>query len=148
MQKSIKPEMSAAPLETGGRTTRRVFDLEQRTFEFAGRVRRFVKRLRLGVSNIDDARQVVRSSGSIGANYIEANEALSRKDFAMRLRIARKEAKETRYWLRLMDVGDDVELLGERDTLAQESHELMCILAAILREAQTTAESPDDVGGR
>ena len=121
---------------------RPVFDLEQRTSEFARQVRQFVKRLRLGVSNIDDARQVVRSSGSIGANYIEANEALSRKDFVMRLKISRKEAKETRYWLRLIDVGDDAELLQERDALAQESHELMCIVAAILRKSETTTRQP------
>ena len=123
-------------------TARPVFDLEQRTSEFARQVRQFVKRLRLGVSNIDDARQVVRSSGSIGANYIEANEALSRKDFVMRLKISRKEAKETRYWLRLIDVGDDAELLQERDALAQESHELMCIVAAILRKSETTTRQP------
>lgn len=122
--------------------SRPVFDLEERTSQFARQVRQFVKRLRLGVSNIDDARQVVRSSGSIGANYIEANEGLSRKDFVMRLKIARKEAKETRYWLRLIDVGDDPQLLQERDALAQESHELMCIVAAILRKSEIADRQP------
>ena len=122
------------------------FDLEQRTSQFARRVRQFVKRLRLGVSNLDDARQVVRSSGSIGANYIEANESLGRKDFLMRLRIARKEAKETRYWLTLIDVCDDVELLQERDVLAQESHELMCIVAAILRKSEAADKQTISAG--
>ena len=56
---------------------------------------RFVKRLPRSLCNIEDVRQLVRSSGSIGANYIEANESLSKKDFLMRIRIARKEAKES-----------------------------------------------------
>jgi four helix bundle protein len=47
-------------------------------------------------SNIEDSKQVIRSSGSVAANYIEANEALSKKDFLMRIKICRKEAKETR----------------------------------------------------
>jgi four helix bundle protein len=75
------------------------YDLEGQTFEFARRVRAFVKRLPRTLCNIEDVKQVVRSSGSIGANYIEANEALSKKDFRMRIRISRKESKETRYWL-------------------------------------------------
>ena len=73
----------------------RKFDLEERTFRFAKAVRAFVKRLPRTVCNQEDVKQVVRSSGSVGANYIEANEALSKKDFRHRVRIARKEAKET-----------------------------------------------------
>jgi four helix bundle protein len=73
------------------------YDLEERTFQFAQQVRAFVKLLPRTVCNIEDVKQVVRSSGSVGANYIEANEALGKKDFLMRLRISRKEAKESRY---------------------------------------------------
>jgi four helix bundle protein len=80
-------------------------------------------------------KQVVRSSGSIGANYIEANEALGKKDFKMRLRISRKEAKETRYWLRLLDVGTESVLLNDRDKLIQESNELLKILSAIINKS-------------
>ena len=79
------------------------YDLEDRTFDFADRVRKFVKRLPRTVCNVEDVKQVVRSSGSVGANYIETNEALSKKDFRLRIRISKKEAKETRYWLRLLD---------------------------------------------
>jgi four helix bundle protein len=68
----------------------------------------------------------------VGANYIEANEAVSKKDFVLRVRIARKEAKETRYWLRLMETGGAVE--QERDVLIQEATELMRILGAILQK--------------
>ena len=74
---------------------RKTYDLEDRTFEFAARVRQFVRRLGKDVGNIEDGKQVVRSSGSVGANYIEANESLSKKDFVMRIKICRKEAKES-----------------------------------------------------
>ena len=80
----------------------RHYDLEDRTLEFAGRVREFVKRLNRTLANTEDAKQLIRASGSVGANYIEANEALSKKDFVMRAKICRKEAKETAYWLRLL----------------------------------------------
>jgi len=63
----------------------KLYDLEERTYTFAKNVRMFVKSLAKSISNIEDSRQVIRSSGSIGANYIEANEALSKKDFLMRI---------------------------------------------------------------
>jgi four helix bundle protein len=75
------------------------YDLEDRTLEFAKRVRAFVKNLRKTIGNIEDGKQLIRSSGSVGANYIEANESLSKKDFILRIKICRKEAKESRYWL-------------------------------------------------
>mgnify|MGYP001602471387 FL=1 len=61
------------------------YDLEERTLEFSRRVRIFVKKLQKTIGNIEDGKQVIRASGSIGANYIEANEALSKKDFIMRI---------------------------------------------------------------
>ena len=114
----------------------RQYDLEERTFQFARQVRAFVKRLPRTICNQEDVKQVVRASGSIGANYIEANEALGKKDFCMRIRICRKEAKESRYWLRLLDTGDDVRLDAERDRLIQESTELMRIFGAILHKSE------------
>jgi four helix bundle protein len=62
----------------------RTFDLEERTFQFAKRVRLFVKQLPRTIGNIEDVKQLIRSSGSIGANYIEANESLGQKDFKLR----------------------------------------------------------------
>jgi four helix bundle protein len=70
------------------------FDLEDRTFAFAKRARAFVKGLNKTIANVEDSRQLIRSSGSVGANYIEANEALSKKDFVLRIKISRKEAKK------------------------------------------------------
>ncbi len=111
------------------------YDLEERTFAFAKEVRSFIKSLRKTELNIDDMKQLVRSSGSIGANYIEANEALSKKDFLNRIKICRKEAKETAYWLKLIEVNvPDAEKV--RQSLLKESNELMNIFGAILRKAK------------
>jgi four helix bundle protein len=110
------------------------YDLEDRTFAFARRVRAFLKALPHTLSNTQDARQLTRASGSVGANYIEANEAVSKRDFALRIKICRKEAKEARYWLRLVDIGDNPALASERDALVQEATELPRIFAAILRK--------------
>lgn len=109
------------------------FDLEERTFEFAKRTRAFVKTLAKTIGNVEDARQVIRSSGSVGANYIEANEALSKKDFVMRIKICRKEAKESRYWLRLIETLEAA-AASERESLLQEAHELMNIFGSIVRK--------------
>lgn len=112
------------------------YDLEDRTYEFARGVRAFVKRLPRTVCNAEDVEQVVRSSGSVGANYIEANEALGKKDFRMRIRISRKESKETRYWLRLLDTQDAATLDAERAKLVQERAELMPIFGSILKKSK------------
>ncbi|NIM10384.1 MAG: four helix bundle protein [Candidatus Aminicenantes bacterium] len=111
------------------------YDLEDRTLEFAKNVRAFVKKLPRTVANIEDGKQLIKSSGSVGANYIEANEALSKKDFLMRIKISRKEAKESRYWLRLIDV-QDVDLKGEQEYLIKESTELTNIFGSILQKSQ------------
>lgn len=78
-------------------------NLENRCIEFSTKVRFFIGKLPKNIGNIEDSKQVVRSSGSIGANYIEANELLGEKDKVFRLRIARKEAKETIYWLTILE---------------------------------------------
>jgi four helix bundle protein len=111
------------------------FDLEERTFVFAKRNRAFVKSLTKTIANIEDARQLVRSSGSVGANYIEANESLSKKDFILRIKICRKESKESRYWLRLVEATDET-LATERNLLVQEAQELMNIFGAIVRKSE------------
>lgn len=105
------------------------YDLEERTFKFAKRVRGFVEKLPKTVRNLEDGKQLIRSSGSIGANYIEANESLSKKDFLMRIMISRKEAKETEYWLRLIEVEA---LEKEKIELINEATQLRKIFGAIL----------------
>ncbi|RXK56569.1 four helix bundle protein [Oleiharenicola lentus] len=79
-------------------------DLLRRTFVFAQCVRRLVNQLPRTISNIEDAKQLVRASGSVAANYLEAQEGLSRKDFFYRIKICRKEARESGLWLRLLEL--------------------------------------------
>lgn len=118
--------------------TRKPYDREERTELFARDVRTFVKRLPRTLANSEDARQLIRSSGSVGANYIEANEALSRKDFVMRVKICRKEAKESAYWLRLVETGDSAPLADECLARVQEATELLKIFSAILQKSQSS----------
>jgi four helix bundle protein len=112
------------------------YDLEDRTYEFASAVRAFVKRPPRTICNIEDVKQVVRSSGSVGSNYIEANDSLSRKDFLMRIRICRKESKESRYWLRLVDTRENNALENERQRMIDEAEQLMKIFGAIIRNSE------------
>lgn len=111
------------------------YNLENRTLEFAKATRVFVKKLPSCISNFEDGKQAIRSSGSIGANYIEANEALSKKDFKMRMKISRKEAKETCYWLKLVDTGNDQNLEKERLCLLDEATQLLKIMSSIILKA-------------
>ena len=111
------------------------YDLEERTLVFAKRVRALVKQLPKTIANIEDSKQVVRSSGSVGANYIEANESFSKKDFCLRIKISRKEAKETRFWLQLVDTNSQIELEKDRVSLIDESTQLMNIFGSILRNS-------------
>jgi four helix bundle protein len=109
------------------------YDLEERTLKFAKRIREFVGNLDKNIATIEDSKQLIRSSGSVGANYIEANEALSKKDFIMRIKICRKEAKESSYWLKLIN---SPESQDERLDLEREAKELTNIFGAILRKSE------------
>lgn len=112
------------------------YDLEERTFRFAKDTRAFVKILPKIIANIEDGKQLIRSSGSVGANYIEANEAFSKKDFIIRVKTCRKEAKESRYWLYLVDCNGDEKLEKKRQELIQEATELMNIFGSIIRKSE------------
>lgn len=112
------------------------YDLEERTYEFAKSVRHLIKTLPKTIANIEDGKQIIRSSGSVGANYIEANEALSKKDFLMRVKISRKEAKESTYWLRLISETNNLGNKNKFEELIQESVELKKILSAIIEKSK------------
>ena len=115
----------------------RKYDLEERTYQFAKDVRIFIKVLPKTISNIEDSKQLNRSSGSVGANYIEANEALGAKDFLMRVKISRKEIKESIYWLRLIITNSDLDLEKQKLSLLKEAKELLLILSAIINKSST-----------
>lgn len=118
-------------------TEKHQFDLAIRTATFAVKCRALIKHVSKHVSNIEDAKQLARSSGSVAANYLEADEALSRKDFVMRIKICRKEARESRLWLSLLEVGDEYDVL--RKELQQEAYELVKIFNAIVSKSQVPA---------
>ncbi len=114
----------------------KTYNLEERTFEFARDIRLFVKSLPKTTANIEDSKQLIRSSGSIGANYIEANEKLSKKDLLFRLKISRKEAKESTYWLRLIKETNEMANSRVIDSLIKEATELKKILSSIILKSQ------------
>ena len=107
------------------------FDLEERTAKFAEDGRDYFKKLPKTQSNLEYAGQGIRSTGSTAANYIEANEALSKKDFYMRTKICKKEAKESRLWFRLSEPTPNQE--AEKKRLIQEATELTKIFSAIVK---------------
>jgi four helix bundle protein len=110
------------------------YDLGERTLRFAERARSYVKNLPRTLGNIEDGRQLIKASGSVGANYIEAEEALSRKDFVMRIKISRKEAKESRYWLELTEPKE--EQVMEKQDLIREATELTKIFGSIVEKSK------------
>jgi four helix bundle protein len=109
----------------------RTYDLEDRSLKYARAVIGFVKDLPTHVANREIIKQLIRAGCSVGANYIEANECLGKKDFAMRIKICRKEAKESKYWLLLIETGSTMQEI-QRNKLMQEAEELKRIFSAIL----------------
>lgn len=107
------------------------FDLENRTLVFAKQVVVLCKKLSNNTVNFKLVDQLIRSAGSIGANYREANDALSKKDFILRLRISRKESKETIFWLELL-LEANPEILEDIKPLIEEASQLRNILSAII----------------
>lgn len=114
----------------------KIYDLEERTFKFAKDVRNFVKKIPKTIAGLEDSKQLIRASGSVGANYIEANEALSKKDFVHRIKISRKESKESSFWLRLLDINGNKSLNKERKVLVDEAVELMKIFSSIMKKSR------------
>ena len=113
-----------------------VYDLEERAFQFALDVRRCVAGTRWSREQWTDVDQVLRSSGSVAANYIEANNAVSKRDFLLRIRISKKEASECKLWLRLLgETSGEEPLKQSLRNLYKESDELARILATILRKS-------------
>ena len=111
------------------------YDLEERTMAYAASIRKFVKSIPRNPINQNDLIQLLRCSGSVGANYIEANESVSRKDFVHRVKICRKEVKESIYWLKLLDITNS-QLNKERNRLIGEATELMKIFGSIIEKSK------------
>jgi len=114
-------------------------ELESRCLKFAVDVRDFCKIIKHDTINLVYIKQVIRSSSSIGANYIEANEKLGKQDLVMHLKISRKEAKETQYWMELLITENDL----NRNTLKQEAEELRKIFSAIINKLEKNIQIPN-----
>lgn len=112
------------------------YDLEERTFNLAKSCRGFTKKLTRTAENVEDIKQLTRASGSVAANYIEANEAFSRKDFLYRIKVTRKEAKEAKLFLRLVDCHGKEKLENERTSLIDEALQLVKIFNAIAEKTE------------
>ena len=113
----------------------RTFDLEDRTLRFARRSVQLARKLQKEAVNRPIVGQLIRSSCSIGANYREANDALSKKDFLYRIKICRKEARETSYWLNVFEEGNDG-LINDIKSLYMESLELRSIFSSIANKSR------------
>lgn len=115
---------------------KKTYDLEERSYLFAKNCPILITSLSKTTSNFEDAKQLTRSSGSIAANYIEANEKLGDEDFIFRLKIARKEAKESILWLKLLkDLNPSLQV--DLSNLLNEADELRKILSAIINKSQS-----------
>jgi len=114
----------------------RQYNLEERTFQFAKNIGLYLKQLPKNILNLEYGKQLVRASGSVGANYIEANESLSKKDFVMRIKICRKESKESAYWLRLIVEANDENYKNKGSERLNEAVELKKILSSILLKSE------------
>jgi four helix bundle protein len=106
--------------------------LQGRTLTFARDVRAFVSNIPRTISNIEDGKQLIRSSGSVGANYIEACEAMSKRDAIRILKICRRESKECRFWLNLINTGNQLTLETQRRNLASEAEQFLFIFSSII----------------
>jgi four helix bundle protein len=109
------------------------FDLEDRTLSYSIKVINKLKEIPDRYLDTNIKKQLLRSATSIGANYIEANEALGKKDFIYRLRISRKEAKETIYWLILLKNNNQY-FANDIDILISESREFIYIFSSIINK--------------
>lgn len=114
----------------------RIYDLEERTYVFGRDVRLRLRKLKIDSYNESDIKQAVRSSGSVGANYIEANEALSKKDFSHRVKICRKEAMETAYWIRMIMETHENGIGVDLKRLFGEAIELKKIFSSIIEKGE------------
>lgn len=114
--------------------TNKQFDLEGRTTEFAKRVIRLCRSVPRDPVNDRITGQLTGSSGSVGANYREANDSLGKKDFLHRMKISRKEAKETIHWLECLKEANDKKFYAEINACITEANELKNILSAILNK--------------
>ena len=109
-------------------------ELEKRFSDFGKRVRDFCAKLKYDIINVEYIRQLIKASGSVGANYIETSDDLGKADEKMKLKISRREAKESRHWLDLILIRHDKILERERVELMDEAMQIKKILSTIINK--------------
>ena len=114
--------------------------LEERCHQFGKRIRGFCRKVKKDLVNFEDIKQLVRASGSVGANYIEANENVGKGDLKYRLKVCRKESKESMHYLGLMELFENKELENERDELINEAIQLRKIFSAMIKKLDSNDE--------
>ena len=129
--------MSNDQSNSNAENSKQKFDLEERTAKFAERIVDFCKKLPRNAITDPIIRQLIRSGTSIGANYYEANEASSRKDFVNKMSISKKEANETKYWLRII-AHSLPETKEQGRVLWKEAQEFTLIFATIIRKSKVS----------
>jgi four helix bundle protein len=117
--------------------------LEERCYQFAKRVRAFCRRLKKDVENMEDIKQLVRAGGSVGANYIEANENVGKGDLRYRIKVCRKESKESMHFPGLVEVFEDKRLEEERIVLIDEAGQLRKIFSSMLTKIIENSRESD-----
>jgi four helix bundle protein len=125
----------------GSRTPAHAFDLEERTARFAEAVIRFCREVPKNVITEPLIRQAVKSSTSVGANYCEADDSVSRKEFRQKIGTCKKEARETKHWCRMIAAAEPDYADKSRD-LWREAHELLLIFATIYRKISAKKPKP------
>jgi four helix bundle protein len=120
---------------------KRGFDLEERAARFGEEVIRFCRELPKTVITEPLIRQIVRAATSVGANYGEADEAISRKEFRQKIGTAKKESRETKHWLRMLAAAEPNHAEKAR-LLWREGHELHLIFASIFRKVSIKKPKP------
>jgi len=106
------------------------FDLEDRTLKFAKNCMDLCKTLQKDIINLELIKQFIRAACSIGANYREANDTITKKDFLHKIAICRREAKESKYWLELL-LHANSHLNKQMEPLIDEALQLARIFASI-----------------
>ena len=115
---------------------KRDFDLEERTAKFGEDVISFAKRIKHSPINTPLISQLIRAATSVGANYCEADDGVSKKDFRNKIGLCRKESRETKHWLRMIASANE-DLKPEAKELWKEAKELNLIFASIFRNSSS-----------
>ena len=114
--------------------------LEERCHQFGKRIRSYCRKLKKDLANIEDIKQLVKASGSVGANYIEANENVGKGDLKYRIKVCRKESKESMHFLGFIELFGNEDLEKERNALIDEATQLRKIFSSMIKKLDSNEE--------